>query len=90
MIKITDLFIKEHHHELIKSYFSKFTGENIKLNFIYEQIISEHFIEYLADDLLLLIPISNFYRILMNYSKQTPIMSTGDEIKIIDFLFIYL
>lgn len=77
---MTEIHISNNYHDIINDFFSsKLVTSPLKK---YEDLLSEHFLEYIKDSRLQMLPISSIYRILAQFYSKEP---NFDEKLIIDF-----
>lgn len=90
LTKQTEEYIKIHYSDIINDFLSLNIKKIQEENDIsqYEELISQHILEFIDDDRLFNFPVSSLYRILMKYSLQNK--NDNKNNKIISFLFKYL
>ena len=85
LLELTTNYITMHHDELSIQLFTFYQNDQIFTTEKYENIISQHFLNYTQDERLLMIPISTLYRIFSKYQEKEP-KSTENNQQIFDFL----
>ena len=85
LLELTTNYITMHHDELSIQLFTFYQNDQIFTTEKYENIISQHFLNYTQDERLLMIPISTLYRIFSKYQEKEP-KSTKNNQQIFDFL----